>query len=430
MIRMMSVTAMMGNTAMSRAAGGRSAVRLLSDAAGFGKAAALILLAAVIVLILLKVIWGREPDNRTQVEYYPPEGIDPLDAAYIIDGYVDRNDTLALFFYLSSRGYMTITEYLDEDGERQYSFEALDFPVSESQGVQSFFRALFDLPESSRAVPSGDAAKVCLSDARQRMKKNHQKLQRSVRKSYRGKRSFFSKSSRGAEFAGTCVFLISLLLLGVVKEWGRTNTYTRSIFTNGVASQWQIAFAMVLEILLPVVMVISIPSLAALYRRVRTKRSSGKLFGTAALAVLYVVAAIWYMEIICFGPNGFGNESVTTLLLILLCAAPFIIGSMRSRSQWNSTVNSRFGKFREFMENADEETLRMLMAEDPEYFFAVMPYAYLFGMTKRWARNFQEIDVSYPKWFKSDIRYKSGQVFDVVTMSSMIRNLENAYFQE
>ncbi|WP_417080916.1 hypothetical protein, partial [Mobilibacterium timonense] len=160
---MMSVTVMMGSTAMSRAAGGRSAVRLLSDAAGFGRAAALVLLAAIIVLILLKIIWGREPENRTQVEYYPPEGIDPLDAAYIIDGYVDRNDTLALFFYLSSRGYMTITEYLDEEGKRQYSFEALDFPVAESQGVQSFFRALFDMPESSRAVPSGDDAKVCLS---------------------------------------------------------------------------------------------------------------------------------------------------------------------------------------------------------------------------------------------------------------------------
>ena len=67
------------------------------------------------------------------------------------------------------------------------------------------------------------------------------------------------------------------------------------------------------------------------------------------------------------------------------------------------------------------------MDEDPSYFFLVLPYAYQFGITKKWARNFQDIDIDPPEWFISDMNYSSGNQFDVVTMSSMLNNLEAGF---
>lgn len=408
---------------------GRDAVRLLSDVAGYGDAAAVILTVAIILLLILKIRWGRDPENQFKVEFYPPEGIDPLDAGYIIDGFIDEDDMIALIFHMAAKGYLDIREFPGSEGQREYSFRALEFPENESEGMKTFYRLFFDIPEGMTEIKDDEGQNISatLEEGGKRVEAGKRKLRKIVKRSFRGKKSFFSISSRGATFAGTMIFLAALLAIALLKEWGRSNTDTLSIFGSGYASQLQVVVAWFLEFMLPCMMVTCIPSLAALIRRIRYKNSGGKILGSVFIALIYIAASIWLIYIMCFGPNGFGNGGVTTLLIALIILAPFVIGSMRSRTRWNSSVNYRFSQFREFAENADTGKLKEIMDEDPSYFFLVLPYAYQFGITKKWARNFQDIDIDPPEWFISDMNYSSGNQFDVVTMSSMLNNLEAGF---
>ena len=41
----------------------------------------------------------------------------------------------------------------------------------------------------------------------------------------------------------------------------------------------------------------------------------------------------------------------------------------------------------------------MLIDEDPEYFFNVLPYAMVFGLSDHWSKQFKDLKVKPPRWY-------------------------------
>ncbi|MFH1549319.1 MAG: DUF2207 domain-containing protein, partial [Planctomycetota bacterium] len=69
--------------------------------------------AAVIVLLLLWLAYGRDPRGRgtVVVQYEPPEGVTPLEAGAIIDEKLDARDITASIVQLAIKGYLRIEQY-------------------------------------------------------------------------------------------------------------------------------------------------------------------------------------------------------------------------------------------------------------------------------------------------------------------------------
>ncbi len=55
--------------------------------------------------------------------------------------------------------------------------------------------------------------------------------------------------------------------------------------------------------------------------------------------------------------------------------------------------------FKMFIERAEEDRLKYLLEEDPEYFDKTLPYAVAFGLTKKWTRKFDDLFKEPPKWY-------------------------------
>ena len=62
------------------------------------------------------------------------------------------------------------------------------------------------------------------------------------------------------------------------------------------------------------------------------------------------------------------------------------------------------------------------MEGNPSYFYNVLPYAYVFGMTKKWASKFESIPVERPSWY-SPYNTAEDAYFDVVMMDSMLNHV-------
>ena len=55
--------------------------------------------------------------------------------------------------------------------------------------------------------------------------------------------------------------------------------------------------------------------------------------------------------------------------------------------------------FRDFIKTAELDKLNELVEEDPQYFYHIMPYAYVFGLSNKWIKNFEDLPVVPPVWY-------------------------------
>jgi uncharacterized membrane protein YgcG len=73
--------------------------------------------------------------------------------------------------------------------------------------------------------------------------------------------------------------------------------------------------------------------------------------------------------------------------------------------------------FRDFIKTAELDKLNELVEEDPQYFYHIMPYAYVFGLSNKWIRNFEDIPVVAPVWYRGS---RGFDAFDYYMMGRMM----------
>ena len=76
--------------------------------------------------------------------------------------------------------------------------------------------------------------------------------------------------------------------------------------------------------------------------------------------------------------------------------------------------------FRDFIKTAELDKLKELVEEDPEYFYHITPYAYVFGLSDKWIRNFEDIQIIQPTWYYSE--HDRFDYFDAYMMGRMMND--------
>ena len=55
--------------------------------------------------------------------------------------------------------------------------------------------------------------------------------------------------------------------------------------------------------------------------------------------------------------------------------------------------------FRNFLQVAEKEKLEALVMEQPDYFYNILPYTYVLGVSDKWIKKFETIAISAPAWY-------------------------------
>jgi uncharacterized membrane protein len=85
--------------------------------------------------------------------------------------------------------------------------------------------------------------------------------------------------------------------------------------------------------------------------------------------------------------------------------------------------NERLGKirgFRSFLELAEKPKLEELVASNPEYFYDILPFTYVLGVSDKWIKKFETIALPPPSWYSGKTKFTSTSFnsFMRSTMSS------------
>ena len=134
---------------------------------------------------------------------------------------------------------------------------------------------------------------------------------------------------------------------------------------------------------------------------------------------VFVKNSLW-MRALCwliiagfvFFSFGIFNESYQTMpciyalcggLAVYLCA--FIISFfVRKRTDDGHRMLERINGFKIFLETAEKERLEALVDENPQYFYNILPYAYVLGVSRKWIEKFESIAIEPPVWCSADYR--------------------------
>ncbi len=148
-------------------------------------------------------------------------------------------------------------------------------------------------------------------------------------------------------------------------------------------------------------------------------------------AVLKCVGAIWFYYM-GLGLLTFSSDALTTLddskrlaivimlhLGTLICMF-FSVVSIARTDRYTDLLGRVLG-FRDFIKTAELDQLNELVEEDPQYFYHIMPYAYVLGLSNRWIKNFEDLPVhEAPTWFRGS--YYDYDRFDYYMMGRMMGN--------
>lgn len=70
-------------------------------------------------------------------------------------------------------------------------------------------------------------------------------------------------------------------------------------------------------------------------------------------------------------------------------------------SDYAAQQSARFQALQSFLEKAELPRLRLLLEEETDYYWQMLPYAYALGSAERWARRFDLLQVSPPDWLSA-----------------------------
>lgn len=349
-------------------------------------------IAAAAAALLMWRKWGKDAPVVETVEFYPPDGMDPVAVSLYLDDSLNYKDAGAMIVYMAHKGYLTI---LEEEKDEIYLVKGAEPGKDEKPYVSDFYRNLFK--ESEWVSPGKDRSAAEASEA----------LITSANDYYKSKeRAPFTAVSFVMQVLCAVMIVAAAVFVPIaaVMYSGRSLNFGYAAGAWG-ASAVSFAGAVILAV--------------AEYRKYQGSRG-----GKAAMRFIS-----WLM---IAGGAGCaaamtgiitGSKVAGALTFFGMAVAEICMAYMGARSKKGTEMIGRLAGFRNFIEHAEVDRLNMLAGENPEYFYNVLPYAYIFGLTDKWISRFEKIGVPQPGWYRG---VDGWDMYRVMWISHMMNSVQSS----
>lgn len=358
----------------------------------------MILIPSVIIfgiVLCLFLLFGRDEKIIPSIQYQPPEGLDSAGVGYIIDGKVHEKELLSLIIYWADRGYLKI-----EEKEGKLIFHKISDLEKTAPGYQ---RIMFDNLFDGKDQVKIEDLKYKYADT---LKVAKSKLIR-----YFGREKQFSIYTSGSKAAREISMGLSALPLGLFMVVTSVYSY------NGIT---RIIVQAVLWMLLLGGMILFTAAVDSWYARSRDSRRLWVFWG---LALSFLSAATYTGSYIIRVINGEIFSYIWVLAAVLVMTGGMILmtGFMKKRTHQCIEWMGFLAGLRDFIETAELDRMKVLAKDQPQMFYHIMPYAYVFGLSDVFAEKLKDLGLSAPDWYETDRQFTffDYYIFNRCLMGSM-----------
>jgi uncharacterized membrane protein len=369
----------------------------------------LVIVLCAVFVVIADILWakyGKDDEVIETVEFYPPEGYNSAEVGFLYKGVSDDYGVISLLIYLANKGYLKIEETEQKvmfSKSKSFKIIKLKEYDGDNEYEKMFFKGLFK--SSKIGNINVDKAIEIMKEARM----NGEKI------TFAEATEMLSESNESKE-----VVTISDLYdrfyttLNKIKAKLNSNKNKNKIFESSASgkTKWVILMIIAIFLLITIKPLVeygeiedSIPSLifpligfAVLIGTILSKSPTiTKLFGI--IWGLGFGAIPWIMVLL---PAIKDNTMYMVMFIIgLICVAVLILFAkiMPKRTPYGTEMLGKLRGFKRFLETAEKPQLEVLVKENPEYFYNVLPYTYALGVSDVWMKQFETIAMKAPDWY-------------------------------
>ena len=404
-----------------------------------------VIMISVVCVLIADRLWskyGKDDEVVETVEFYPPDNYNSAEIGFLYNGTADDKSVISLLIYLANKGYLKIEEEEDE-GHRLFEVNK-NFRITkikeydgENEIERLFFNGLFkdsiysDLFDVNKAKEIMEEIKEnrdkgSFLDAFNKVK-NSKETQtkdsvtaidlydnfyttlnniKSKLESKENKNKIF-ETSASEKTKWIVVMIVIIYLLITVKpiiEYGET------VMLLPIALLFP-------AIGFPIMMLIfSNETTETIYVNGKPKNSrASEIAGGLLFGMIFILMPIVGMVM----PALIENPMYLLMFIIgIICiiVLTIFIKIMPKRTKFGNKILGRIRGFRRFLETAEKPQLESLVAQNPEYFYNILPYTYALGVSDTWIKQFETIAIQAPNW------YNSRNGFNINTFGTFMTN--------
>ena len=346
---------------------------------------------AFAIIVILWFRFGRKKMSVDPIEYYPPESMNSLELAFNYKGYAKTKDVTSLLIYLANKGYVSIRDKANKESkDKNEKFVITKLKDYDGKNVieRAFMVGLFGYTRKEASDKT----------LRYKFYKTNDKILNIINDK-ENKKEIIQSSARILKVIMIILSLLIFIYINMV-----------TVFIYGEIEM--IAIAAVF------------PTIAVLmWALMATKEGISGMIGVSIWAAFFggmpfiftVIPAILSdpLLFVCY-----------TISIVCICAILVLQKKCDKRTEEGTKIYGRINGFKRFLETAEKNQLEAMVLENPNYFFDILPYTYVLGISK-----FEEISMKEPDWYHTSGSFSTATFnsFMTSTMTSASRAMASSY---
>lgn len=339
------------------------------------------------IFLLLTEFLKKDAPLIETIEFHPPHGMSSAEVGTIIDETADDIDMMSLIPWWAGKGYLLMEEVPDEKGKDGKQGKKSSAKKAKTKIILHLQKKLpEDAPEYQKRLMKAlfpkDSEVADLTKLKESFVEKFYKSKTDLQKIYSGER----KLSTGAAKA-----FLSVLLLTVVYALEMGLSSQVSLVDN---LPWGLV-SMAVLLIFGVVRIAMVPKDAL---RKAGAKITLSIYGLCSWMIAFICTIL-----VCLSDH-FLPSVLFIVSTLLVMPAIWNAGKLIHATAYKKEMQGKLLGLRRFIQTAELDRLKMLVDENPSYYYDVLPYAMALGLMDEWAKRFEGMTLREPDWYRCDDR--------------------------
>lgn len=370
----------------------------------------------LVIALLLWYKYGRDDQVVETVEFYPPQGFNSLEVGFLYKGKAENQDVTSLLIYLANQGYIKIAETEEKSlFSKSKGFKITKLKEYDGNNVneQIFLNGLFTKRPSisigslfSKNVeqePTDNTNEVTSTDLYNNFYITMNRILSNINNK-ENKNKIFEKSASSKTIFIILMIIATYCLITIppIFAYDESSSLLFALLFPGIG------FTVLFKLVFGETQTIYVNGRAT-YSSIGTK-IFGLVWGLGFGGIPWAFMVLPALKQDPVYLVGYGLGLVCVLGMVIC------LKYLPKRTLYGNEILGKLKGFRNFLETAEKDKLETMVIQDPTYFYNILPYTYVLGVSDKWIKKFESISLQAPSW------YDSPNAFDMMTFGSFMNS--------
>ena len=388
----------------------------------------------LLFLLIAFYLWckfGKDDKVVETIEFYPPEDFNSLEVGFLYKGYANNKDVTSLLIYLANKGYIKIKE----TERKSLFFKYKDFKIiklkeydGNNVNEELFLKGLF-LKKGAAIHLFSNKYENCSNDD-------------------------YLEEVNSSDLYDNFYITMNKILSNIDNKENRDRLYDKSASSKKIfiilmmlVTYLLITIPPIISLgeiaILPLVIILPVIGFVFLFESLFSKTASitiinGSVSKTASDIYTKIFGLVfgtlfggipWLALVLPVLLKDTSYLAVYIAGLVCILGMFILLKMLPRRTKYGTEILGKIKGFKRFLETVEKDKLESLVEKNPTYFYDILPYTYVLGISDKWMKKFEFITIQAPTWYDStdDFNFISFSSFINSTMSSADNLMSSDY---